>query len=50
MNLVDEKHVAFLKVCQQGCDVAGFLDSWTSSRTEFGAHFIRDNVGERSFS
>ena len=33
MNLIDEQHVAFLEVCQQGSDVAGFLDRWTGSRS-----------------
>ena len=29
MNLVDEKHVAFLKIGQQGRDVAGLFDRRT---------------------
>ncbi len=50
MNLVDEEHVAFLKVRQQGSDVARFLDGWTGSRAQFGAHLVSDDVGERSLT
>src|ERR1041385_2381109 len=47
MNLVDEEHVTFLKVGQQRCDVAGFLDRRTGRGFQLGAHFVRDDVGER---
>ena len=50
MDLVDEKHVAFLQIGQQRGDVAGFLDCRTGSRTQLGAHFVRDDVGERRFA
>ena len=50
MNLIDEKDVAFLQFCQQGRDVAGFLDSWTSGRSQLGAHFVGDDVGERGLA
>jgi hypothetical protein len=47
VNLVNEKHVAFLQVCQQGGDVARFLDGGTGSRFQLGAHFVCDDVCER---
>ncbi len=50
MNLVDEEHVAFLKVGQQGGDVAGFLDRRAGSGFEFGAHLVGDDVGESGFA
>ena len=50
MDLVDEKHVAFLKVGQQGSDVARFLDRRTGGRSQFRAHLIRDDVCERGLA
>src|SRR5919109_3019971 len=46
MNLINEKNVAFLQVCQQRRDVAGLLDRWTSSRSQLGAHFVRNDICE----
>src|ERR1041384_7672190 len=46
MNLVDEEHVAFLKVGQQGSDIAGLLNRWTGSRSQLRAHLVRDDVCE----
>src|ERR1700741_3722919 len=50
MDLVDKKHVAFLKVGEQGSDVARFLNRRTSGRLQFRTHLIRADVGERGLA
>src|SRR5262249_14735208 len=50
MNLINEEHVAFLKISEQRGDVSGLFDGWSGGRLEFRTHLVGDDVGERGLS
>src|SRR6266404_2594928 len=46
MNLVDEQDVAFSKIRQQRCKVAGFFDNRSGSGLNVTAHLVGDDVSQ----
>src|SRR6266511_5934866 len=50
MDLVDEKNITFLQICEKRGYIASLLDRWTGSGPEFGPHFVGYYMSERGFS
>ncbi len=44
MNLVDEKHVAFLQVCENRCEVTGLFKYGARGDMNLCSHFRRNNM------
>ena len=50
MNLVDEEHVVFFEVVDDGGEIGGALDRGTGGDVEVDAELARDDVRERSLA
>ena len=50
MDLVDEQHVAGVKIRQQRREITGFFDRRAGGDADIDAHLIRDNARECSFA
>ena len=50
MNLVYEKHVAFLQVGEQSGEVASLFDDRPGGRAQLRAHLVGNDVGERGLA
>ena len=50
VNLVNEQHIAFLKVGEQTGEVAGFFNGRAAGGLEVGTHGFGENVGDGGFA
>jgi hypothetical protein len=48
--LIDEKHIAFFKVGEQGRKIAGLLDHGPGRHPDLGVHFPGDYSGQCGFT